>query len=82
MSDNNKATTFADSIKKRYEPLNNNPKFKEKFENETFRILLNPKDGQHAALIAVDKGVLSVNKIENTNKENLDGGFFLGLGIF
>lgn len=72
MSNNNKATTFADAIANIYEPLNDNAKFKEKYKNDAFKILLNPKDGNFAALITVDKGKLSVNSIENTSKKNLD----------
>ncbi len=72
MSNNNKTTTFADAIANIYEPLNDNAKFKEKYKNDTFKILLNPKDGNFAALIIVDKGKLSVNSIENTSKKKLD----------
>ena len=72
MSNNNKSTTFADVIANIYEPLNDKAEFKEKYKNDTFKILLNPKDGNFAALITVDKGRLSVNSIENTSKKNLD----------
>lgn len=66
--------TFADIIKARYEVLNNNESFKEKFSEESFKILLNPKDGSYAALIIVDKGTLSVESIENKPKENIKKG--------
>lgn len=69
---NDKETTFADAIANIYEPLNSNEKFKEKYKDEMFKILLNPKDGNFAALITVDKGILTVNSIENTSKKNID----------
>jgi len=72
MSNNDRPTTFADAIADIYEPLNNNAKFKEKYKDDTFKILLNPKDGNFAALITVDKGKLSVESIENSSKKNLD----------
>ncbi|NVM34166.1 MAG: hypothetical protein HWN81_01135 [Candidatus Lokiarchaeota archaeon] len=76
MSNNNinpsKESTFAEAIANIYKPLNNNKKFKEEYKNDTFKILLNPKDGKFAALITVDNGKLSVESIENTSKKNLD----------
>ncbi len=76
MSNNNisssKEGTFAEAIANIYEPLNSNEKFKEKYKNDTFKILLNPKDGKFAALITIDNGTLSVESIENTSKKNLD----------
>ena len=77
MSNNNnispsKEGTFAETIANIYEPLNSNEKFKEKYKNDTFKILLNPKDGKFAALITIDNGTLSVESIENTSKKNLD----------
>ena len=62
---------FVKSIKKTYESLNNIEKFKEQFKDSTFKILLNPKDGDFAALILVDKGTVSVDGMENTPKENI-----------
>jgi len=64
--------TFADGIMRVYEPLNNIEAFKEKYKEESFKILLNPKDGRYAALIIVDHGTLTVESIENKPKENLD----------
>lgn len=69
MSKNNGLTTFADVIANIYMPLNNKAKFKEKYRDDTFKILLNPKDSKFATLITVDRGILSVNSIENTLKK-------------
>ncbi|NVM44925.1 MAG: hypothetical protein HWN79_08405 [Candidatus Lokiarchaeota archaeon] len=71
-SSNIKEGTFAAAILKTYYPLNNVAKFKEKYAERSFKILLNPKDGQDAALITVDKGILEVEGIENQNKKNLE----------
>jgi putative sterol carrier protein len=65
---------FADSIKKIYEPLNESEKFKEIYKEEQFKILLNPKDGEYAALLSIDKGKISVESIRNKPKQNLDKG--------
>ena len=75
MSKNNKANTFAEAIANIYMPLNNKTEFKDKYKDENFKILLNPKDGKFAALISVDRGVLSVTSIDNTSKNNLDQKF-------
>jgi len=71
-SSNVKEGTFAEAILKTYGPLNTKEKFKEKYADENFKILLNPKDGKYAALITVDKGVLRVDGIENQNKKHID----------
>ena len=63
--------TFADSIKKIYEPLNQSEKFKGIFKEEQFKILLNPKDGDFAALISIKNGQISVESIKNKPKQNL-----------
>jgi putative sterol carrier protein len=70
--ENVKEGAFAASIANLYNPLNNHPKFKDKFKDETFKILLNPKDGDSAALIEVIKGVLTVRSIDNSNKDNIE----------
>jgi hypothetical protein len=49
----------------------NNEEFKEKFKNDQFKILVNPTDEEHAALIIVDKGALKVEKVLNKPKENI-----------
>jgi len=67
-----KVGTFPEAIANIYEPLNSIENFKEKYKEEKFKILLNPKDGNYAALITIDNGTLSVESIENTSKKNLD----------
>ncbi|MBY8988331.1 MAG: hypothetical protein KGD61_07745 [Candidatus Lokiarchaeota archaeon] len=69
---NIKEGTFAEAVLKTYDPLNSVVKFKEKYAEKSFKILLNPKDGQYAALITVDKGVLVVEGIENQDKKILE----------
>jgi hypothetical protein len=71
-SSNIKEGTFAEAILKTYGPLNAVAKFKEKYAEKSFKILLNPKDGKFAALIKVDRGVLAVEGIENQDKKNLE----------
>ena len=76
MSENNssnvKEGTFPEAILNTYGPLNSVDKFKEKYADKSFKILLNPKDGQFAALITVDNGVVTVDGIDNQDKKNLD----------
>ena len=67
-----KEGTFAEAILNTYGPLNNNEKFKEKYADKSFKILLNPKDGKYAALIDVTNGAVSVNGLDNQDKKNLD----------
>lgn len=62
---------FVKGIKEIYEPLNENKKFKEKYKNKNIKILMNPKDGEYAALINVDKGTITVEVIRNEPKENI-----------
>lgn len=69
---NVKEGTFAEAILNTYGPLNTIDKFKEKYAEKSFKILLNPKDGQFAALITVDNGVVTVEGIDNQDKNNLD----------
>ena len=71
-SSNVKEGTFAEAILNTYGPLNSIDKFKEKYADKSFKILLNPKDGQYAALITVDSGILTVNGIHNQDKKKLD----------
>ena len=66
-----KEGTYPEGVFNFYNPLNSNDKFKEKFAKESFKILLNPKDGEYAALITVDKGTVSVEGIENKDKKDL-----------
>jgi len=67
-----KEGTFAEAILNTYGPLNNNEKFKEKYADKSFKILLNPKDGKFAALIIVNKGIISVKGLDNQDKKKLD----------
>jgi hypothetical protein len=66
-----KEGTYPEGVFNLYSPLNSIDKFKEKFADETFKILLNPKDGQYAALITVNKGSVIVEGIENNDKKDL-----------
>lgn len=66
-----KEGTYPEGVFNLYHPLNSIDKFKEKFADETFKILLNPKDGQYAALITVNKGTVSIEGIENNDKKDL-----------
>ena len=66
-----KEDTFAYRIAQRYEPLNDNENFKTKFKDEQFKILLNPKNGNSAALISVNNGILTVDSVDNSSKKNL-----------
>ena len=72
ISNDVKEGTFAEGVLKTYGPLNNNEKFKEKYADKSFTILLNPKDGKDAALITVDNGVVSVKGLDNQDKKKLD----------
>jgi hypothetical protein len=66
-----KEGTYPEGVFNLYMPLNSIDKFKKKFADETFKILLNPKDGQYAALITVNKGTVSVEGIDNNDKKDL-----------
>jgi len=66
-----KEGTYPQGVFDLYMPLNSIEKFKEKFAKESFKILLNPKDGEYAALVTVDKGTVSVEGIENKDKKDL-----------
>ncbi len=67
-----KEGTFAGAILETYGPLNNNEKFKEKYADKSFKILLNPKDGKITALITVNNGTVSIKGLDNQDKKNLD----------
>ncbi len=66
-----KEGTFSEAILNTYGPLNNNEKFKEKYADKSFKILLNPKDGDYAALIIINNGTVSVKGFENQDKKNI-----------
>ncbi len=62
---------FAGIVSKQVEPLNQNEKFKEKFKDTEVKVLLNAKDGKWAALLIIDKGMIYVEGIQNSPKENI-----------
>lgn len=72
ISNDVKEGTFPEAILNTYGPLNNNEKFKEKYADKSFKILLNPKDGNYAALITVNNGTVSVKGLDNQDKKKLD----------
>ena len=72
ISNDVKEGTFAEAILNTYGPLNDNEKFKEKYADKSFKILLNPKDGKFAALITVNNGTVSVKGLDNQDKKKLD----------
>lgn len=67
-----KKGTFVEAILNTYGPLNNNEKFKEKYADKSFKILLNPKDGDYTALITVNNGTVSVKGLDNQDKKKFD----------
>ncbi|MBY8980248.1 MAG: hypothetical protein KGD72_07645 [Candidatus Lokiarchaeota archaeon] len=72
MLNNVKEGTFPEAILNTYGPLNNNEKFKEKYADKSFKILLNPKDGKFAALITINNGTVSIKGLDNQDKKKLD----------
>jgi len=72
ISNDVKEGTFPEAILKTYGPLNKNEKYKEKYADKSFKILLNPKDGKYAALITVNNGAVTVKGLDNQDKKNLD----------
>lgn len=62
---------FAGLIENIMAPLNENPKFKEKFESTARKFLINALNLNYAALISINKSQLSVESIENKPKSNL-----------
>lgn len=71
-------------------PLNENPKFQEKFKNDNLTFILNIWDGDYAALIKVIEGTVSVESIKNGDKKvmkelfkkyNCDGMLETNLGL-
>jgi hypothetical protein len=62
---------LAGIVSRLVEPLNENEKFKERYKNTEVKVLLNAKDGKHAALIVINKGTIHVEGIRNSPKENL-----------
>ncbi|MHA1146754.1 MAG: hypothetical protein ACTSR8_00750 [Promethearchaeota archaeon] len=62
---------FAGVINTQLSPLNSIEHFRKKFADEKFKILLNATDGKIAALIIVDHGVLEVDSVKNTPKDEI-----------
>lgn len=62
---------YASLIKKKFEELNYNVEFKEKFKNDQFKILMNPLDEKYVALVFVDKGTIIVEKILKKTEKNI-----------
>lgn len=62
---------LAGIVSKQVEPLNENPKFKEKFKDTEVKVLINAKDGKYAALLVIDKGTIHVEGFKNNPKKNL-----------
>ncbi len=69
--ENKKVRGFAGLVKNMLAPLNENEKFKEKFQNIDVKILINAVNVNFAALIIIDNGKLTVESIPNKPKENL-----------
>lgn len=60
---------FAGVIASQLEPVNNKKRFKEKFKDyEDFRLVINASDARYAAIVIIDKGVLSVEGVRNSDK--------------
>ncbi len=71
-------------------PLNDNPKFKLKFKDEDLAFIINITDGDYAALIQINGGVVHIESIKNGNKKymkelftkyNCDGMLETNLGL-
>ncbi len=63
---------FAGLIAQQLEPVNNKERFKEKFKHyDNFRLIINASDARWAALVIIDKGVLSVEGIRKKDKDIL-----------
>ena len=70
--ENKKLRGFAVLINSILSPLNENERFQEKFGNIHTKILLNASNLNHAAIIIVENGLLSVESVPNKPKENLE----------
>jgi len=80
---------FAGTLAKQMAPLNDNEKFKHIFKDTAVKVLINATDGKYAALIAIDKGVLTVSDVKNSPKENIskkavgwDGRIMMSTSLF
>ncbi len=63
---------FAKIIWAQLIPLNNNPTFKQAFKDQKLSFLINIADGDFAALIKIEKGVVSVESVKNGDKAYMD----------
>ena len=64
-----KPREFAGVIAQQLEPVNNKKRFKEKFKDyENFRLVINASDARYAAIVIIDKGVLTVEGVRNNEK--------------
>ncbi len=63
-----KVRGFAKIIKAQLMPLNENPMFKQAFNGRKLTFLINIVDGEVAALIKINDGVVSVESVKNGDK--------------
>ncbi|MFX0099596.1 MAG: hypothetical protein ACFFCS_08445 [Candidatus Hodarchaeota archaeon] len=68
----NKTRGFANVIEQQLMPLNSNSAFKDKYKDlKATKFLLNPENAKFAALITVDRGIITVKSVENKPVQNL-----------
>ena len=72
MSENKKRLReFAGIVEKQLAPLKQSEKFREKFEEISIKLCINPIDGRYASIVIIDKGTISFDGIKNSPKENI-----------
>lgn len=69
MKEDKKVKGFVKLLWQQLIPLNDNPKFQLRFRDDDFTFLINITDGDYAALIQIDKGVVSIESVRNGNKK-------------
>ncbi len=62
---------LAANLQKRTEGVNESEEFKKLTKNVTVKLLLNPTDARHAALVTIDKGTLTLESMLNKDEEAL-----------